>query len=329
MILIRIEGLNLARRIIFITIFFLFPFFVFSQNSVSLESEIRNIEQIVSNKDSTPSQKHDAHVKLAGLRQLSGDYEGAARNWLDAAAAIPGNVDDEALFSCALCLALTGEWERASKALEPLLFKSADARFLEASMLAWRSGDISALLSILNLSDYAHLKAQIYFMLWKVSANDSYKNSLVAEFPQSPEAAVAADATSIFSVKINPLWLYISGRDVITQMETAAVSTITQTAALSSQTVTLPVAAQAPESAAQNVSAQEPSARIQTGVFSRQSNADELTAKLKQAGFTPMIEQRTVNGNVMWAVIVPAGNDVNVSIRELRAAGFVDSFPIK
>jgi len=51
-------------------------------------------------------------------------------------------------------------------------------------------------------------------------------------------------------------------------------------------------------------------------------------AKLRQAGFSPSIEQRIVNGNEMWAVIVSAVTDQGRAIRELREAGF-ESFPVK
>ncbi|MDR2729307.1 MAG: SPOR domain-containing protein [Treponema sp.] len=309
-------------------------FFVFSQNSLSLEAEIRNIEQKTHLKDSGSEQKHDAYVQLANLRQLSGDYEGAAKNWLEAAAAIPGSIDDDALFSCALCLAVTGEWERASKALEPLLFKSANARFLEACILAWKSGDISALSSIVNLNDYENLKTQIYFMLWKATGSDSWKQRLISEFPESPEAGIASDETSMFSIKINSLWLYVLSRDVFTQMENIT-RNITQAVTAAPVEHSLPVsqpgiplqtapapAARTPEKAV------ETARRLQTGLFSKQANADDLAAKLRKAGFNPSLEQRIVNGNIMWAVTVPAGKDVNISIRELREAGF-DSFPVK
>jgi tetratricopeptide (TPR) repeat protein len=313
-------------HILFLYLFLFCAVFTFSQNSLSLEAEIRSIEQKINQKDSSHEQKHDAYVQLANLRQLSGDYEGAAKNWLEAAAVIPGSVDDDALFSCALCLAITGEWERASKALEPLLYKSANARFLGACILAWESGDISALLSIVNLSDYEHLRDQIYFMLWKTTDGDSWRQRLISEFPKSPEASIASDRTSVFSIKTNPLWLYVSSRDVFTQMESAA-RNITQAA--TTQNHSSPVSQpDVPMQTAPAVQPPESAVRLQTGLFSKQVNADDLIAKLRKAGFNPSLEQRIVNGNVMWAVIVPAGKDVNISIRELREAGF-DSFPVK
>ena len=73
--------------------------------SVSLEAEIQNIERTIAGQGLSPALRHESLVRLARLRQLSGDIEGAARNWLEAAAAIPGRIDDDALLACAYCLA--------------------------------------------------------------------------------------------------------------------------------------------------------------------------------------------------------------------------------
>ena len=65
-------------------------------------------------------------------------------------------------------------------------------------------------------------------------------------------------------------------------------------------------------------------AKLQTGLYSQQVNADAQMEKLRKAGFTPFLEKR----NEKWAVVVSAGTDQGRTIRELREAGF-DSFPVK
>jgi cell division septation protein DedD len=67
---------------------------------------------------------------------------------------------------------------------------------------------------------------------------------------------------------------------------------------------------------------------LQTGLFSQYANAVNLMERLKRAGFSPFLEQRTQGGNTFWAVLVPSGPDVNASIRALRTAGF-ESFPLR
>ena len=282
---------------------------VFAQAGISLDAEIRGIEENIKKQGILAAERHESLVSLARLRQLSGDIEGAAKNWLEAAAAIPGTVDDSALLSCAYCLAAMGEWDRAAAALEPLLAKSAQARFLDASIKVLKSGNASALYAIADNPEFSLMKSQIIFMLWKTSRGDDavkWRSQLLAEFPQSPEGRLAASAaSSAITVKPSPFWLFMGGLDSLPLIE--------------SKTVTLSPAP-APASAA----SQMESVKLQTGVFSRQPNADAQMENLKKAGFSPLLEQR----GEMWAVIVPAGADTNAVIRELKAAGF-DSFPVR
>jgi len=286
---------------------------VFAQSGVSLETEIQNIERTAARQGISSEERHDALVRLAQLRQLSGDIEGAAKNWLEAAVALPGQVDDEALLACAYCLAAMGEWDRALTALEPLLPKLQRARFLDTSISAIRSGNLSALAALAGNPAYSQLKNETYFMLWKTSkgqAAEDWRRKLLAEFPQSPEARLAAGEAAS-SIMTNPFWLFIGRPDSVplTGSETAV-----QVSAVQGTSV--------------QTAASQTGGRLQTGLFSLQANAQTQAANLRQAGFSPSVEIRLVNSNEMWAVTVPAGTDATRSIAELRAAGF-ESFPLK
>jgi len=310
---------------------------LFAQAGVSLEAEIQNIEREANRQGISAQERHDALVRLARLRRLSGDIEGAARNWLEAAAAIPGNVDDDALLSCAYCLAAMGEWDRAAAALAPLLSKSSRARFLIVSINAIKTGNVSGLSAIADSGEYSGMKSEIYFILWKISSAETaetWRRRLAAEFPQTPEGRLAAGAASAVIVKPSPFWFFLGGLDSLPLMESeqavprppsppaerptpaAASPTAERPAPV---TVSPPAVSQPPasQSAAQTV-------RLQTGIYSRQDYAQAQMTRLRQAGFSPSIEQR----GEMWAVTVPAGTDQPRSIRELREAGF-DSFPIR
>jgi len=325
----------------------------------SLEAEIQNIERLINRQGITPAEKHDALVNLARLRQLSGDIEGAAKNWLEAAAAIPGQVDDEALLSCAFCLTAMGEWDRATTALEPIVSKLPRARFLDLSIKAIRTGDTSQLAAIVDHPNYYEVKTEILFVLWKVSRGNSserWRQRLVTEYPQTPEGQLASGlSASSISIRPSPFWLFAGGLDSLPLAESKPAGNPAQNvpqnaAQLPKQPTTQPQrtastvtiaqaipedqAAPAPKSAA--VASQPPasqqssssSGKLQTGVFSRQENAQAQTDKLKGAGFSPTIEKRIVNNSEMWAVTVPAGNNQTQTVNALRAAGF-DSFPVK
>jgi tetratricopeptide (TPR) repeat protein len=291
---------------------------LFAQAGVSLETEIQNMERTAAMQGINAQERHDALVRLARLRQLSGDIEGAARNWLDAAAAIPGSIDEDDLLSCAYCLAAMGEWDRAAAALAPLLTKSSRARFLNISITAIKTGNVSGLSAIADSGEYSAMKSEIYFMLWKTSnaeAAETWRRRLAAEFPQTPEGRLASGSASVISVKTSPFWL-LSGMDSLMENPEAAPRPAASPAPV---TASVPAVSQPPipQPAAQT-------ARLQTGLFSRHDNAQAQMANLRQAGFSPSIEQR----GEMWAVTVPAGTDQTRSIIELREAGF-DSFPIR
>ncbi|MDR0441911.1 MAG: SPOR domain-containing protein [Treponema sp.] len=308
-----------STKIIFLAVLFAAVSPLFAQDAhsgISLTAEIQNIEETISRKETTGLKKYDALVRLARLRQLAGDIDGAAKNWLEAATAIPNTLNENALLSCAYCLAAMGEWERASAALEPLLFNSKRARFLQVCINSWKSGDISALGAIAGNPDYSEYKSEIYFLLWKTADGalaETWKQRLLAEFPQSPEGRLAASETSsAFTVKPSPFWLYLAGRDTFSLLETAA------------QKPSIAVSNAAPEP---QPALPAKSVMLQTGIFGKELNAQAQIAALKKAGFSPLMERRNVNGNEMWAVIVPA-QDENRGIRELLAAGF-ESFPVK
>jgi tetratricopeptide (TPR) repeat protein len=300
----------LIRRVVFFAAMTAAVSAVFAQTSVSLEAEILNIERAALRQGVSAVERHDALVRLARLRQLSGDIEGAAINWLEAAAAVPGTVDDDALLACAYCLAAMGEWERAGTALEPLLSKSQQARFLDTSIKAIASGDVAALTALAANPEYSQMKSQIIFMLWKTSRGDeaeTWRRRLVTDFPQSPEGRLAAgESSSAVTIRPSPFWFLMNRQDSIS---IAAVERPASTAP-------------APQSPAPQPSA--PQTRLQTGVFSRQANAQVQMDNLKRAGFSPSLEQR----DEMWAVTVPAGADANRTISELKDAGF-DSFPLR
>jgi hypothetical protein len=304
---------------------------VFAQTGVSLEVEIKTIEASASKQGISAVERHDALVRLARLRQLSGDIEGAARNWFEAAGAVPGKVDDDALLSCAYCLAAMGEWDRATTALEPLLLKSQRARFLDTVIKAIKTGDLSALGSLADNPEYSGLKVEILFVLWKLTQGDlseRWRQRLInEEFKQTPEGILAAGKSSAV-IKPSPFWFFASGLDSLPVLvsEKPSVPIAAQTTSVAqAKTVTQTTSSSQP-SAPQTAVSQ--TARLQTGLFGREANAQSQVAKLRQAGFSPSIEQRVVNGNEMWVVTVSAGTDQVRTIRELREAGF-ESFPVK
>jgi len=321
------------KRVFFLAAMTALAGVVFAQTGVSLETEIQNLEKAAVKQGVSPSERHDSLVRLARLRQLSGDIEGAAKNWLEAVTAVPGQIDDDALLACAYCLAAMGELDRARTALEPLLAKSARARFLNTGIYTISTGNTSALAAIADNPEYSQFKSEIFFLLWRtlranggdILAAEKWKQRLAAEFPQSPEGRLAAgetsDSSNSIAIKTNPFWLFIGGLDSLPLMGSETTDRPVTTAA-STQTTVQP-AVSSPQGTGVS-----PTVRLQTGLFSRQNNAQTQAASLRQAGFSSSVEQRIVNNSEMWAVIVSSETEANAAIRALRDAGF-EAFPIR
>jgi hypothetical protein len=222
-----------------------------------------------------------------------------------------------------------GEWEQAHAAIAPILASgrqgaaTRQARYLDACIRAWQS-DTAALISLANNPEYAAMRPAMYYVLWKTVAAaegpavaEGWKTRLFAEFPRSPESRIAASEIAapgapppLISVRPSPLWLLLPGRDGFT-LDTSAAGV---------QAAARAIAPPAPRSPAPETKT------LQTGLFSGEANARAQMRRLTDAGFSPALGRRAVNGAEYWAVTVPAGGDVNRTIMELKNAGF-ESFP--
>jgi len=332
-----------------LTVFLLTGRGLCAQNVVpgQLGAEIQALEQKLA-PTASPAERHNALVRLAKLRQLSGNIAEAAANWLDAAAADPS--DTVAVVSGAYCLAAIGEWEKAAAAIRPLLaagragFAIAvspvmpQAWFLDACLRAWSGGDASALAALAAHPDFAAMRPLIYYTLWQTLARnpaagaanaESWKSRLLAEFPHSPEARAVNSGSEkdslVVSAVQSPLWQLLPGKAAGAGSPSAA------SARPAAPAASAPVTA-APASAAPTASPPPPAPAsgvvLQTGLFSREANARAQSEALQQAGFITFISRKLVNGAEHWAVTVPAGPDQRKTIADLKKAGF-DSFPVK
>jgi tetratricopeptide (TPR) repeat protein len=315
---------------------------LYAQTGLPVGAEIQNLERSLAKQGISAAEKHDALLRLAQLRQLSGDLEGASRAWLEAAASEPGKTDEHALLGSAFCLAAMGEWDRANAALRPILQANRSgpvllrSRFLDACVKGWSAADTSALRVLADNAEYAELKSEIYYTLWKTLAANSgadsaevWKRRLVAEFPHSPEGRIAAAENApaqnpAIVTKQSPLWLLLPGRGGFSLNPAPGTTQVSQASAQAGPSQT---AAAAPAQQPAPSPAASSGARLQTGLFSRQENAQAQLERLQAAGFTAALVRRMVNSAEYWAVTVPAGDDQNLRIRELKNAGF-ESFPV-
>ena len=315
-------------------------------------SEIITLEQRLANPGISASDRYEALVRLARLRQLSGNLSAAASNWLDAAAVNPG--DDSALVAGAYCLTAIGEWERAAQVIQPLIVSgrrgpaALQAYYLDAYIKTRYYENASPLAALAADPEFAYLRPMVYYTLWQILAMspnisgagsaDSWKARLIAEFPNSPEALIAGSGGASVSAVQSPLWMLFpgapgSGKAAPVRPSAPAAQptpprpTTPAAPVTPSPTPSLPPSPSpvAPATPPANV----PSAGVlQTGVFGSENNARNQVEALRKAGFNATVSRKLVNGAERWAVIVPAGQNANRTMQDLKRAGF-DSFPVK
>jgi hypothetical protein len=287
-------------------------------SSVLFSTELQSIEKKLASPLSS-AEKNRALRDMARLMELSGNIEAAARTWNEAARALS---DYDALAKSAACLAAIGEFDAALGVLKPVLQASASgllpaaepglrARYLAAQIEAFRSGESSALSSLLPDAAFSVYKPAIYYGIWKISGDEASRNRLLSEFPQSPEALALKDGSDVVSAP-TALWLLGFPSSGIPPGQSAGVP--------EQRLPAEPVVSPAAENPGGPV-------MLQAGLFGREENAQALAGRLRNAGFAPVISTKTVNGTAYWAVGVPPGKDHNATVLLLKDAGF-EAFPV-
>jgi hypothetical protein len=289
--------------------------------------EIRNLEGSLENPGLSPPDRRGVLVRLAWLYRLAGNIESAAEAWVAGAYADPAARDDQALLEAALCYITLGEFEKADANIRPVFISGGDpetvrrARYIGAQIELFRTGQSQALYSLVESPEFLDYRPPIYYTFWRIYGDGVYRNRLLEEFPSSPEAAILRDgdaARAVVSAVPHALWFFFPGREQVTLSAAVPGPAAVVTAPVTTQPP-LPAPVQAPASGGPRT--------IQTGLFSRESNARNMAERLRAAGFVPEVSARTVNGASYWAVSIPPGDDPGNTTMRLKDAGF-EAFPV-
>jgi tetratricopeptide (TPR) repeat protein len=302
-----------------VCVFFIFSSFpLLAQNqppAVSLSSEISRLETLAQGTQAAvPAQaRHNAFMELARLHRLSGNHLAALRAYEGARALVPD--DGQTLLEYSRFLISIGEYQRAAAAINALLSRERErelaiqGRYLGAQLNAFHSGDTRLLTALASDPEFAQHHSALFYTLWRLTGLDRYRTHLVAAFPQSAEAGIAAGRISFAAT---PLWVLFPGRDSIVLAPASPP----------------PVSAGATPAPAASATPAAASGRfLQAGLFTQEANARAFADQISRAGFQPQITQRQVSGRNHWAVGVNGGSDTNAMIRRLRDAGF-EAFPL-
>jgi tetratricopeptide (TPR) repeat protein len=282
---------------------------------------VQRIEKALAAPDAPAQARYAALVRQGRLLRLAGDLAGAARSWAGAAAAAERNSGNKeaALLEGAFCLVALGELDSAEQAVKSVLEAGKDqeliqrAIYLFAYIHIFRSGADAPLSALITNSGYARHRPAIYYVLWRYSGESRYKDRLLADYPESPEAFIARDLREA-AVAPTPMWLLFPGPSGIAFGAAAAEESAGE---FSLHLPAPPAFADAAPAAGQRPLA------LQTGVFSREANAAAQADRLRDAGFESAVSRRAAaDGSVFWAVTVPPGPDAERTISRLREKGF-------
>jgi tetratricopeptide (TPR) repeat protein len=269
-------------------------FFVRYGFTESMEVKVSRFEKIAASSPSI-SERKEAYVQMAKLFYLAVDMERAAAAWQNAAMIDKNNRDDAALIEAAACFIAMGEFNKASANIRMALLSekaptsTPKARYLAAVIEAFRGFDIAPLLALLPDPAYEQYKPSIYYITWKISNINNYKTKLFSEYPNSPETLAIKDGKTV-SAFPSIFWQFLpSGSEEFHPPQTNM---------------------------------------LQVGVFSKEENARTLIKKLLAAGFDSESGKKTINAQTYWVVLVPGGENINMTLTRLKAAGF-DAFPVK
>ena len=308
-----------GKCILLLLIFLITP--LYSQ-TVLLTTEITTIERQLSNARLPAAERKAALEKMARLYILSGDIERAADSWNRAAQAVPGNAGHLSLYNSALCLTAMGEFDRAESVLQPVLAAAGNrplqtrGRVLAAQIEALKTGNTRPLSTLISNADFSDYRPQLYYTIWRISGDAAARTRLITDFPQSPEARIVRDDAAIPSSEA------VLALPAAHWLLTGFGQSTVQTPAGQSN----PAASSSPASSGSPAASGSP-VMFQTGSFSREANAQAMSDRLRTAGFTPVINQRTVNGAANWIVGAAPGPDPSRTQQQLRDRGF-EFFPV-
>jgi hypothetical protein len=271
-----------------------------------------------------PSRRQALYEMGGDVALAGGNFNAAADFYLRAAEGRP-----EFLLKAVRCRMVAGDAKNAEQILLSIPDALGSTSFIEEKrlLLAWMNflnGDLEAAFSILRpfkegLGNTYHSR-QALLLLWIISMRPEFasfgvqtkgfstadiREVFVRRFPTSIEVAIVQN-----KIHIRPSALLLAG---LAQKGTAD---------LVEHSMGTPLPQDREEgSPSKNMILSN--ARLQVGLFSRKENAIALTGKLKNQGFTSMVDERSsLESETRWAVIVETGTDWMGTLAKLKDLGY-------
>lgn len=278
-----------------------------------------------------PAEKRALLAFLGGLQEQISAYKDASDSYAKAAAIAASNAEGmqkktnpQLALDAVRCALSSGDSATAENYLNSAVRNSSDENTQATIKLyeVWSmlcklestqqlDDSVALLKTYISLNSMKSVKPQLLLTLWYITGQASYGNSLKAEFPKSPEAAVVNGKVQMMPA---PFWYFMPKKG-----EALALSA---TSAAESQKV--PVAEPSEQSKEDD---SEKPAKQQLGLFKNKDNAQALCDKLKSKGFSPSIMEETRASGTTYYIVVVSENKEGTIGQQLRSAGF-ECYPI-
>lgn len=269
---------------------------------------------------------------LASYEERTGSPDSAARHYAEAALADPASRDDSLLLDAARSSLASNDVSGADGYVRSVLLTCFDDKILVrarvyAAWIALSSDDSAAALALIRSlsrnAAFASYAPELLFTLWWADGDSASRETLTAQYPNSPEAAVARGEMALSPM---PFW-YLMGRNAteVASFAREGAKNLPKTAVSRSSGTAASVKNASSVGDAQSVPDSAPPVSgdwQQVGFFKNNEYADELVAKLTKAGFKPVVRrEKRPSGTVYFAVLVSEDKNLTTASR-LKDAGF-------
>lgn len=293
------------------------------KNSMTSALSAKKHEDVVSGmlalsaKTRSVDEKKTVLRTLASFEERLGKLSDAARHFHDAAHADASIRDDNLLLDSARCRLLMNDTSEADSLVRSVLLSTFDPSVQIRSRVyaAWISllqGNKEEALAIMKSyianPAYDEYASQLLFTLWWVASDLSARDKLLSTWPLTLEAALIRGEAAL---QPSSFWMLMERSIPGFAVSVTESSQVSPEPAVKEESVQ----SQSPPSSDQKT-------WQQVGFFKSSDYADELVAKLRKAGFQPIIRnEKRPSGTVYFSVLVPEDAQRSVGMK-LKNAGY-------
>ncbi len=300
-----------------------------TQGDVPISAIIQDVEKEAAT--ASASNQRSLYSFLGSLTEQLGRYEEAAA-WYARAAGIaaapaigtPALTTEQLVLAAVRCSLGCGDNQQADSYLASLRNSTVEETLAYTrlySVWSWLCRisspselvePVAVLESYTALDSMKLVRPPVYLTLWYLTGKDEWSRRLRQEYSKSAEAALVTGEAQMLP---SPFWFFLP-REAGTQIASVLPS------AGSSDSDVESVGAGSRDGGQSHVIVKQ-----QVGFFRNRENAENLAARLREAGFKPDIsEEQRQSGTVYFAVTVPEDKDNSTGLR-LKTAGF-ECYPV-